>query len=1054
MKIIELEFENINSLAGKYKLNFEDPSLCSGGIFSISGPTGVGKSSILDAISYALYGKTPRQSSISKSNNEVMTRGKDRCYACVVFKASDGKVYAVSTEQRRTKRRDAQSLFGQPSRLLEELSPGGTYRTLANKQTDVEAKVEELSGLSYTNAMRCMILPQGQFADFLKTDVKGRAAVLSTITGTEIYLTIGEKVKEAIKSKQQELAGIQPEEVLKDEELAAKQKELSELRKAEKTVAEKAKRYQVALDWAQRVAKAERDLQEAEQKAVRAIDAQKSFEEGEDARQLKLALSAKEVKHSLDSAKTARKELNASQKRVTDLQRQLEVLTPKQSQAEAELKKACDAKDTGLPKLDAQKKVVREVLQPIELKLTGLRAQVASATRFAESKDRELKTRTRECDLVQTDLSQHLPDGYSAIPSEKELAKAASELSRQIASCTEKSPDKLLANLRQVQSCAEVKKETEKVVAENKAKLEKAREEWSTAQTNAKKCEEQKAAAEECLQKLKEIKGLEPQLADLYERFKSGEFKCCPCCGSKKPGERPNFAKDADIREAEKMQAAARKEHNAAQKALTAAERGKSSLEGEQKANQTRLKSEEAALLTALSRAGLDALPADLESRIADAQKAVELLNELNARKFQLSELRLRVQKLDEKKKQVAEAKKSLAQAREDEKKVKDLFATASQQRREVWDKDESVADALSRINTAEDKLKKALTDAQHVLDSVSAERKACASRLGDAKESLEKTRTQGKDAEKDLAEALNKYSFADEAAAEKAIVLIPRIEGWSKTQARLRENVTTTNGIREHCRQNAQDLRKERVNAVSPELLDATAEALQSNVETEKQSLDRVREGVTNLRIELEKDADRRAKNAEKQQRVETLTKEVAAWTLLCDVIKISGSQDGFQRYAQQLTFEVLIASANYRLAEMHSRYLLCSKRDGKFGLDVIDRWVDEMEKRDASNLSGGETFIVSLALALGLSQLSGVRTAIDTLFLDEGFGTLDADTLEQVLSSLENLRGEGKLIGVISHVAALHERMPQGACIQLERIPGTDRSRILPISAVSKLG
>jgi exonuclease SbcC len=105
-----------------------------------------------------------------------------------------------------------------------------------------------------------------------------------------------------------------------------------------------------------------------------------------------------------------------------------------------------------------------------------------------------------------------------------------------------------------------------------------------------------------------------------------------------------------------------------------------------------------------------------------------------------------------------------------------------------------------------------------------------------------------------------------------------------------------------------------------------------------------------------------------------------------------------------------------------------------------VVDHY-QSSRPRSAANLSGGETFLVSLALALGLSKLASQNVQIDSLFLDEGFGSLDEETLEEALHTLSNLRQEGKLVGLISHVTALTQQIP----VRIEVIKGSlGRSRL----------
>ncbi len=146
-----------------------------------------------------------------------------------------------------------------------------------------------------------------------------------------------------------------------------------------------------------------------------------------------------------------------------------------------------------------------------------------------------------------------------------------------------------------------------------------------------------------------------------------------------------------------------------------------------------------------------------------------------------------------------------------------------------------------------------------------------------------------------------------------------------------------------------------------------------------------------------------------------------------ICYLHGLIGSANGdkFRRFAQSLTLDNLIYLANVRLQQLHGRYLLKRKPQTDLMFSVADTWQADIE-RDTKTLSGGESFLVSLALALALSDLVSHKTTIDSLFLDEGFGTLDSETLEVALDALDSLNASGKMIGVISHIEALKERIP----------------------------
>ena len=192
-------------------------------------------------------------------------------------------------------------------------------------------------------------------------------------------------------------------------------------------------------------------------------------------------------------------------------------------------------------------------------------------------------------------------------------------------------------------------------------------------------------------------------------------------------------------------------------------------------------------------------------------------------------------------------------------------------------------------------------------------------------------------------------------------------------------------------------------------------------------------------LREQLDRDRRQRRRRRAYLDQIEKQREQCARWDALHGLI---GSADGkkYRNFAQGLTFEIMIAHANRQLTGMTDRYLLVRDARQPLALNVIDSY-QAGEIRSTKNLSGGESFLVSLALALGLSQMASRNVRVDSLFLDEGFGTLDEDALETALETLAGLQQQGKLIGVISHVPALRERI----ATQIRVIRGSGgRSRI----------
>ncbi|NQZ08106.1 MAG: AAA family ATPase [Algicola sp.] len=177
-------------------------------------------------------------------------------------------------------------------------------------------------------------------------------------------------------------------------------------------------------------------------------------------------------------------------------------------------------------------------------------------------------------------------------------------------------------------------------------------------------------------------------------------------------------------------------------------------------------------------------------------------------------------------------------------------------------------------------------------------------------------------------------------------------------------------------------------------------------------------------LQQQLDSDAGLRLSQQALFDQIAQYQQDYDDWACLNSLI---GSADGskFRRFAQGLTLDHLVYLANKQLTRLHGRYYLRRKDTEALELLVIDTWQADTV-RDTKTLSGGESFLVSLALALALSDLVSHKTSIDSLFLDEGFGTLDSETLDTALNALDSLNASGKMIGVISHIEAMKDRIP----------------------------
>ncbi|MGX9728359.1 MAG: AAA family ATPase [Candidatus Electronema sp. VV] len=291
---------------------------------------------------------------------------------------------------------------------------------------------------------------------------------------------------------------------------------------------------------------------------------------------------------------------------------------------------------------------------------------------------------------------------------------------------------------------------------------------------------------------------------------------------------------------------------------------------------------------------------------------------------------------------------------------------------------------------------------------------------------------------EEAFAERLRAHGFADEAAWQAAQLAEAERAALRRQSDELRDRRTQLD-----------ERRRDREARLAEEEHLALTDLDQARLEAEQAGLTlasrQTAEQIGSLTQRLTDNQERRGQQSGLLLELAAQKTECLRWKSLHDLI---GSADGkkYRNFAQGLTFEQMVLHSNRELARIHSRYLLLRDPQQPLELSVAD-FEQAGEVRSVKNLSGGESFMVSLALALGLSSMVGGK--VESLFLDEGFGTLDDDALDAALARLAELRGEGRLIGVISHVAALKERI---AC-QIEAMPGSGGRSLLKGPGVRRL-
>ena len=305
-------------------------------------------------------------------------------------------------------------------------------------------------------------------------------------------------------------------------------------------------------------------------------------------------------------------------------------------------------------------------------------------------------------------------------------------------------------------------------------------------------------------------------------------------------------------------------------------------------------------------------------------------------------------------------------------------------------------------------------------------------SRISDLAQSVGARHIQLKSSEETYQARLKESGFSDEENYKSACLSENERKHLAQQSQKLSDEKTEFTSKE---REKTTLLETERQKQVTEESLDELKNALTVLVTNQKE----LQQEIGGIRQKLMDNENLKQKQQERTQAINAQKRECSRWDLLHELI---GSADGkkYRNFAQGLTFEVMIGYANRQLQKMTDRYLLIRDNSQPLELDVIDNY-QAGEVRSTKNLSGGESFIVSLSLALGLSHMASKNVRVDSLFLDEGFGTLDEEALDTAIETLAGLQQDGKLIGVISHISALKERIST----QIQVIPQTGgRSQI----------
>ena len=1142
MKILKITFQNLNSLKGEHRIDLENGLLGEAGIFSITGPTGAGKSTILDAITLALFGKAARYEK-EANPGEMMTRGTGECSAEVLFECSKGRYTSKWTRARSRKKPDGK--LQSPKREVAKAESG---EILAEKLKEADLLVESLTGLDYHRFLRSVLLAQGRFKEFLDADDNERGDLLEKITGTEIYSRISQKAFEFERSHDR---GIQAARQRLDSVELQTEEALTELK--EEHLANEAQVTTLKAQLGKQLTQLQRfdrhhglndTLSQSKQQLIKWQANDQAFtptrtqllqhEATQPFQPALIELDSQRRQHRAAASAIAGLVETAQQSQTNAARRLAATVQHVRAALEANLAEI-KSNDTLRLRAETEAHTIAVWLKKnkadltIEAELPALRI-LGQDVRSAANELTRLQNEHAALGKEQLTNQQALTEKKVAVEhSQHALAEAKKLATTAAAAFAQVADNKSTDDWRTLAKAHALADTNAQAVNTQRTHWAKAQAALATQSQQRPTLIEQvdaakqaratqdtivikEAAVLEDKQKIYDqarlIAKLEDHRADLTPE------QACPLCGSFEHPYADHLESDEATEKraltiqkqvlvaAEKTQTETVEAFNRIDEKLKALDRSltQATQDLDEQAN---------ALNTNASAAGFSGSLADgeafthwlaaqqqrrsatevklehvdaLERAQRDTQERASTLDSAH----QVSTIQL--QNFQQKqadfilKQESNEGEQTKAHTA-----IKAQLTEFNQQLAKRLPAVNNPAETQSRLEALEQKIRNyhAQTEAQtklqnqcQLLSTSLKDNRQTQNRLTEELQTWREkltplTVTQPAESPDELPIATSESQRRNDCQAvlDVAQQVAQTLEQKRTDSTQFVQQIqTATEALQTRLQESAFDSIKALSTARLPEEHFVKLSNQKNALKTEHDRLDgriaQTKEDLIKLEAEgiitadeaatlkiihaeqdeqvsfhhkrlgeitllIDQDRKARTSQAEQIEQIKALEKDARPWIELCAMIG-SAKGDKFSKFAQGLTLAQLLQLANRHLLALNDRYIIQRTPESELSLQIIDRYQADAI-RPTRSLSGGESFLVSLALALGLSDLAGSDTRIESLFIDEGFGTLDTDTLDTALAALENLRMSNRTIGIISHVDALKQRI--NAQIRVEK-------------------